>query len=42
VTYYAVLVVGFLVLVAPPFVVRLVRREGWPVMEPDPALELES
>jgi amino acid transporter len=42
VTYYAVLVAGFLVLVAPPFVVRLVRREGWPVMEPDPALELES
>lgn len=41
VTYYAVLIAGFLVLTAPPFVVRLVRRDGWPRMEAEPAPEPE-
>ena len=41
VSYYAVLVAGFLVLTAPPFVVRLVRCDGWPRMEAEPALESE-
>jgi glutamate:GABA antiporter len=30
VTYYAILVGGFVLLTMPPFVVRLLRREGWP------------
>lgn len=41
VTYYAVLVAGFVLLTAPPFVVRLVRRGGWPAMDAEPALEPE-
>ena len=39
--YYVTMSVGFLVLTAPPFVLRLVKREGWPRMEPAPALEAE-
>ena len=36
ITYYAVLLGGFALLTMPPFVVRLVRREGWPaVVEAD-------
>jgi amino acid transporter len=30
VTYYAILVGGFALLTMPPFVIRLLRREGWP------------
>jgi glutamate:GABA antiporter len=33
ITYYAVLLGGFALLTMPPFVIRLVRREGWPVAE---------
>jgi hypothetical protein len=32
ITYYAVLLGGFALLTMPPFVVRLVRREGWPAV----------
>ena len=40
--YYAIMVVGFLVLASPPFVLRAVKREGWPRMEPLAALEAEA
>jgi glutamate:GABA antiporter len=39
VVYYAVLLGGFALLTLPPFVIRLVRREGWPAVEPSPVLE---
>ena len=39
VVYYAVLLGGFALLTMPPFVIRLVRREGWPAVEPSPVLE---
>jgi amino acid transporter len=40
--YYAIMIVGFLVLVSPPFILRAVKREGWPRMEPSQALEAEA
>jgi glutamate:GABA antiporter len=38
-TYYAVLLGGFALLTAPPFLLRVLRREGWPAAEAAPALE---
>jgi amino acid transporter len=37
ITYYAVLVGGFVALVAPPFLVRAVRPAGWPAFEAEAA-----
>jgi len=35
ITYYAIVIGGFFVLVAPPFVVRVVKRDGWPALPDD-------
>jgi amino acid transporter len=37
ITYYAVLIGGFVALVAPPFAVRAVRPAGWPALEGEAA-----
>jgi amino acid transporter len=42
ITYYAILVGGFALLTAPPFLFRVLRRDGWPATEPEPSLEEAS
>jgi amino acid transporter len=37
VTYYAIVVGGFFALTAPPFLLRVVRRRGWPAADPETA-----
>ncbi len=37
ITYYAVMIGGFAVLVAPPFLVRAMRPRGWPAFEGEAA-----
>jgi amino acid transporter len=39
IAYYAIVVGGFFVLTAPPFLLRVVKRRGWPALEADAALE---
>ena len=41
ITYYGIVIGGFVLLTMPPFLVRVVKRDGWPVLAEDEGSALE-
>lgn len=41
ITYYAIVIGGFILLTLPPFLARIVKRDGWPVLAEDEGAVLE-
>ncbi len=41
ITYYAIVIGGFILLTLPPFFARIVKRDGWPVLAEDEGAVLE-